>query len=134
MKRKAALFIVFGIVIAGCATLSDMNRMDRFNRTANGYRLAIRWSDFDAAENYAGNPGHGDDGRRAETPKDVQVISYEVRDIVLSPDLSKVHQAVEIRYYRLNRMIEKTIRIDESWEYDSDAQRWFLKEGFPRFE
>jgi len=132
-KSTAALFLV-AILIAGCVTIGDLKRLNRFNDIAADYQIAMRWSDFETVNGYR-KEGKTEAGfeKVQQLKNDIQIISYDVRDISVAPDHDEVRQVVEIHYYRRDRMIEKTLKTVEVWVYDEGQKRWLLTEGFPDF-
>jgi hypothetical protein len=135
MPKSMITFFLVGILIAGCVTIGDIKRLNRFNDIAAGYKYAMRWSDFGIADRYLkeGRTNAGFEGVQ-QLKKDVQIISYDVRDITVSPDHDEVRQVAEIHYYRRDRMVEKTIKTVEVWIYDKEQKRWLLTDGFPDFD
>lgn len=127
------IFLVWTL-IAGCATIGDMNRLDRFNEIANDYTMAMRWSDFETVNSYREeSKSDGSFEKVQKLKNDIQVISYDVRDVSVASDHKEVRQVVEIHYYKRDRMIEKTIKTEEMWAYDDEQKKWVLKGDFPDF-
>lgn len=125
-----AMLSTFG----GCASISDMNRMDDFDETVKSYKKMVFWSEFDAALAYR-EPGQNDAKQPDMTSlKDVRVTSYKVKRFRASADKSQVQQFVEINYYRMDDVTVKTIVDQQLWVYDSDAKRWFIRSELPAFE
>lgn len=133
-KSTITLFLV-GMLFAGCVTIGDMRRLDRFNDIASDYKIAMRWSDFETVNGYR-KEGNTDAGfeRVQQLKNDIQIISYDVRDIFIAPNHAEVRQVAEIHYYRRDRMIEKTIKTVEVWAYDEEQNRWLLTGDFPDFK
>jgi len=135
MPKPTFTFFLVGILITGCVTIRDMNRLNRFNEIATDYKQAMRWSDFETVNDYRKEGKSEDSFKKTQQLKDdIQVISYEVRDISVSPDHEEVRQVVEIHYYKRDRMIEKTIKTEEVWAYDDNRNMWVLTGDFPDFE
>ncbi len=135
MPKSTLTFFLIGIWIVGCATIGDMNRLDRFNEIARDYKMAMRWSDFEIVNSYRKEAkSEGVFEKVQKLKNEIQVVSYDVRDITVSSDYTKVTQVVEIHYYRLDRMVEKTIQTEEVWEYDEARESWVITGGFPDFK
>jgi hypothetical protein len=134
LKSSVALFLV-GILFAGCVTIRDFKRLDRFNEIATDYKIAMRWSDFETVNSYR-KEGRTEAAfeKVQQLEDDIQIISYDVLDISVSADHKEVRQVVEIHYYRRDRMIEKTLKTVEVWTYDEEQNRWLLTGGFPDFD
>ena len=135
MPKSTIPFFLVWALMAGCVTIADMSRLNRFNDTAKDYQTAMRWSDFETVNRYRQEEqADGSFERVQALKKEVQIISYEVRDASFSAARTKVRQVVEIRYFRHDHMIEKTLRAEENWFFDPDQQRWMITGDFPDFK
>ena len=135
MRKPILILFFLGMLTTGCAALNDMHRLDRFNDIASDYRLAMRWSDFETVNSYRKDRKTDDSFEKIEKlENDIQVISYDVRDLSVSGDSSEVRQVVEIHYYRRDTMIEKSLKVVEVWEYAEDPGEWKLRGDLPDFK
>jgi|GEM_PF-3100212 hypothetical protein len=135
MQKPILTLFLLGMLIAGCAAVKDMQRLDRFNEIASDYKLAMRWSDFETVNSYRKDRKADDSFGKIEKLQDkIQVISYDVRDLSVSEDSSEVRQVVEIHYYRLDRLTEKMLKAIEVWEYVEPPGKWVLKGDLPEFK
>lgn len=135
MPKTMVTLSLLVMLIAGCRAVKDMQRLDSFNDVAVDYKLAMRWSDFEVVNSYRKDQKTDDSFEKIKALKDtVQVISYDVRDLTVSQDGSEVRQVVEIHYYRLDTLIEKTVKVIEVWEYDEDPGKWVIKGELPEFD
>ena len=130
MKYISCLLILF---IAGCASMSNQQMMDTLNETTRNYGDAIRWNYFELANNFRKEP----DGSRQETDfsalKKLRVTAYEVLNRSLSDNHIQAGQTVEIKFYRMSDMIEKTIIDRQDWQYDINDKKWYLHSSLPNF-
>ena len=136
---KFSLLILFAISVSlsamgGCASFSEMNRMDDFNETVKTYEKMVFWSEFDAALSFREPEQNGDKQPDMDYLKKVRVTSYKVKGFRASADKSQVQQNVVISYYRMDDVIVKTIEDQQLWVYSSDAKRWYLRSGLPAFK
>ena len=47
------LYIVLLLMlVASCASVTEMKKMDKFEQASHAYELAIRWSDFEMASTW----------------------------------------------------------------------------------
>jgi len=134
MKKPVLPIFLLIMMIAGCANLSSKHQMNMFDQISRAFRSAIRWSDFETANNFI-----KDSQTESNTPdfrklKNIKVTLYEVKQIIPVNGKSKVRQIVEINYFKLDEMIEKTLVYDQLWEYDAADKRWYLKGGLPDFK
>ena len=136
--NKSAFIIISAITVlftlAGCASISDMNRMDAFDETVKTYEKMVFWSEFDAALAFREPRADSDDQPDMNSLKKVRVTSYRVKRLKASADKSQVQQFVEIGYYRMDDVTVKTIVDQQLWVYNNDAQRWFIQSDLPPFD
>ena len=132
LKIILATTVLFAL--AGCASLSDMNRMDAFDETVKTYEKMVFWSEFDAALAFREPGTDSDDQPDMIALKKVRVTSYKVKRLKAAADKSQVQQIVEIGYYRMDDVTVKTILDQQLWVYNNDAQRWFIRSDLPAFD
>jgi hypothetical protein len=126
--------LLFGVVaLAGCAALESSSRSDQFEKLTRGYAKALEWSKFDVA--YSATKA------AQETPlpdaaalKDIKITSYEPAAPLVEQDGKSVKRVARIRYVHTSRMVERSLTMEEEWQYSDEAGRWFLHSGFPQFK
>ena len=123
--------VVAAAIFGGCASVSDQVKQDRFNTISRAYGSAIAMSHFEAAGQYRDPQSEAPELGRL---KNYRVATYDVKNVYLSEDKLQVVQVVEITYYRLDKMIVKTLRDEQLWTYDPQAEAWRLKSGLPDFK
>lgn len=116
-----------------CSSMSGYNKMKAFDETARSYKYAMIASDLEAAERFARDFDTIFDEMDLEAYRNIRVVSYEVKGIMVSEDKMTVRQEVELWYYRISTMIQKTVRAQEEWVYKPENKRWVLKSGLPAF-
>ena len=121
------------VVLAGCSTLESKSRLEQFDRYTRGYARALTWSNFDVA--YSATKA------AQETPlpdaaalKDIKITSYEPAAPLVEQEGKTVKRVARIRYVHITRMAERSLTMDEVWNYSDEAGRWFLQSGFPQFK
>jgi hypothetical protein len=132
LKMLAAITIL--LTLAGCASLSDMNRMDAFDETVKTYEKMVFWSEFDAALAFKEPREESVEQPDMNSLKKVRITSYKVKRLKASADKSEVQQFVEIGYYRMDDVTVKTIIDQQLWVYNNDAQRWYIRSDLPAFD
>ena len=40
------------LLVVGCASVTEMKKMEKFEKVSHTYELAIRWSDFEMASSF----------------------------------------------------------------------------------
>jgi hypothetical protein len=111
-----------------------MKQMNMFDEVAWSFKDSMRWSDFEAANQLRKDALTESNPPDFKKLKNVRVTSYEVKQIIPMDNKLKVHQVVEINYYKTDNMIEKTLTYDQLWEYDAENESWSLKSRLPDFK
>ena len=126
------------LIILGCATISDLDQKKKFSDLSKAYQTAILWSDFEYASRFLAEDAANEDAanmdRLDSSYENVRVTSFEKKRNIVDPDVNKIQQVVEIRYYWMDRMVEKSITDNQVWEWNADRRSWYLTSGLPVFE
>jgi hypothetical protein len=104
--RWIAWVLVF--LILGCAGVQTGKKMTLFDDTARAYLRALRWGDYEAA--------------------------YAFRNLSGTEDQSTILRIVDIQYYRITNVTVKNLIDRQKWEYDKEANRWYLTSDLPDFK
>ena len=132
LKKLSICFFV--LLLVGCAKIEDMKKMDRFDVTTRAYTHSIRWSEFEDAVMFLKSTEDDSNSPDPEFLKMIRVTDYAIKKTAVSEDQTQVVQIVDISYYRNDRMIVKTIREKELWEWDVEKKDWQLSTGLPKFK
>ncbi len=138
--RVQILYCIFFIVLAGCASFGDSlessfeKRMHIFEQTTFKYENALRWGYFSVAYDYIKKTDSGQVEPDFGKLRDIRISTYEVLKSTLSGNEQQALRTVEIKYYNINTLIEKTLIIEEKWEFDREEKRWYLLSNFPDFK
>ena len=118
-------------LISGCDTRKQSNGLDE---TLSNYEQIIRWSQWDGAAGFL-SPAYLENNTMTRLDMDrlrlFKVTAYTVRSALPFDDGMGLRQVVEIRMFNKNRAVEKTLIDNQEWQYDSNAQRWYLHSGLP---
>jgi hypothetical protein len=127
------LLILCMVLLAGCVSLGARARMEQFDRLTRGYAKALTWSNFDMA--YSATKA------AQETPlpdaaalKDIKITSYEPAAPLVEQSGKTIKRVARISYVHTSRMAERSLTMEEEWQYSDEAGRWFLQSGFPQFK
>lgn len=132
LKKFSICFFV--LLLVGCTKIEDMKKMDRFDVTTRAYTHSIRWSEFEDAVMFLKSTEEDSNSPDPELLKMIRVTDYTIKKTAVSEDQTQVVQVVDISYYRNDRMIVKTIREKELWEWDVEKKDWQLSTGLPKFK
>jgi hypothetical protein len=132
-KLKWVAFVLV-FLIFGCAGIQTGKKMTLFDDTSRAYLRALRWGDYEAA--YAFKNLQGTDIKMPdfENLGQIRVTAYKVKQTILSEDKSTIVSIVEFQYYRMTNVTVKTVIDQQKWEYDEEANRWYLTSDLPDFK
>jgi len=123
------LFIVsISSSLFSCATQDEMQMLDSSLRS---YERAVRWGDFTRAKSFHKNSPSLEDLERRRL-KFYRVTGYNVLNQETA-DLYNAYVQVEIKYYRNERPVIKTIVTNQHWKRDEGSKIWYLNSAFPKF-
>ena len=134
MKGLKSYIILFSLLVAGCASVDRLTKMDKFEQVSNGYELAIRWSDFDMAGSFVKDKLDPQLGPQIENLKQFNVTDYKVKTFVPSEDKTEVLIVADVQYFKKNGLILKSYSHRQIWEYDQEKETWYLTSGLPKLE
>ena len=118
----------------GCGTLTDIRLIDKFDKVAESYESAIKWSDFEKADSFISKQNPKKELKLPDKKflEKIKVTSYEVQNRKILTEKFMVEQTVEIKYYNKDYLIEKGVDDNQIWIYESNF--WQLSTGLPAFE
>ena len=125
---------LFSLLVVGCATVTEMKKMDKFEETSHAYELAIRWSDFEMASSFIKDQANPDLAAQIEHLKQYKVTSYEVKRFLPSAEKSQVLVFADVQYFKKDGLIVKNFSHRQLWQFDPDQENWFLTSGLPDFK
>jgi hypothetical protein len=134
MTKSKWVILFWAVLLVGCATYSEIRQMDKFEETAEAYKKAITWSEFDVASSFIRAKDGEEDSLNLEPFKAFKVASYDLKRAIPSADKTRVIQIVEISYFRIRTLVLKSLSDRQVWEYDDAKGHWFLKSGLPNFK
>jgi hypothetical protein len=130
--RHATLLLIC-TVLAACASISLKDRMELLDHTQHTYESAVRWGHFENAYAMHRSP---DGSVPTPDPKlnNYKVTSYRVLSHSVAADQASSDQVVQIKYYHVDYMIEKTLTLQQHWRYDAPTDTWLITSAPPEFE
>ena len=133
MYRTSFLIVVVIFFIAGCATIGEKRRIAGFEKVSRAYERIMLDSNFETAHGFTDL-----ESVREEIDftayKDIKIVEYQVKKGWVSDDRIEVHQIVEVKYYRIDSLIVRTMRYEQLWKYDDVKKTWLLQAGLPEFK
>jgi hypothetical protein len=134
MTKSKVFIILLSSLLAGCASVSEMRKMDKFEETSKAYEFAIRWSDFESASLFLKTEENANISDLLNELKQFKVTAYTIKNFLPSKDKSQVLLIAEISYFELNRLIVKSMSDRQIWKYNTAQERWLLTSGLPDFK
>jgi len=134
MANVKSYIVLLTLLAVGCASVTEMKQMDKFEQTTHAYEIAIRWSDFDMASSYLKDQENPDLAAQIENLKQYQVTAYEVKRFLPSADKSQILIIADVQYYKRNGLIVKNYSHRQLWQFDPDKEDWYLTSGLPKFK
>jgi len=130
MRRLALIGLV--ILLSACAEVSTRNT--QLDLTLIQYEKALRWSGIEQINQFRKEPINFTPSQLAMLKK-IKVTGYDIVQTSYRDDKLKqlqVIQLVQIRYVNEDTQIERKFNEQQIWEWDSDADRWWLVSPFPK--
>jgi len=127
------LLTILIIICAGCASLAIKEKLSSLDITTDRYGNAIRWGYFEMTESFIKGSDKDSQWTDYSELKNIRVSSYEILNRIISEDYLEATQYVEIKFYYVDQMIEKTLLDKQVWKYDVDGEAWFLHGNLPAF-
>jgi hypothetical protein len=122
------------LLVAGCVSVSEIKRMDKFEQISDAYEFSIRWSDFEMASTFLKDQQDPDIGVQLENLKQFNVTAYTIKRFVPSADKSQVLIIADVQYFKKNGLIVKNYSHRQLWQYDEDKENWYLTSGLPELK
>jgi hypothetical protein len=129
---KLFIWVLCMLFLVNCSKITNMTSKKMFVERLDSYKRSILWSDFETASIFIKPQPQ----KKQSFNKDynhIKVTDYQVKNIKIIGDLEIINQEVEIRYYRLSNMVERSITDIQTWEWEPEAKLWYLVSGLPNF-
>ena len=133
MARVSFLMVMAVLFTAGCATIKETIRLADFEKVSKAYEQVMLDSDFESACGFT-NP----DVVRSETDftayENIKIVEYQVKKGQMSGNNIEISQTVEVKYYKIDSPIVRTMRYEQLWKYDDVKKTWLLQTVLPEFK
>ena len=134
LKARISFLVVMAVFFtAGCTTIKEKIRLADFEKISKAYKHVMLDSDFESAYGFT-NP----DVVRSETDftahENIKIVEYQVKKRQAFKNEIEVNQSVEIKYYKINSPIVRTMRYEQLWKYDDVKKTWLIQTVLPEFK
>jgi len=126
-----AISIVF---IIGCASFGERKQLDMLEQRTKNYETAIRWGRYDIAGAFVKSKVTTQVTDSHEELKQIKITSYKLLGRNFLENSEEAEQKVEIKFYNIDNLIEKTVIDNQIWLFNKDLKNWFLSTGLPVFK
>ena len=137
MQRRLFPWLIALLLLLAAMSLqaAGPGRAERakLTQTQAAYVAAVRWSDFEAAENFIDpqqRQAHPLGDVQRERYRQVQVSRYRERSSGVGAD-GAVERRIELGVINRNTQAERTVLVTERWRWDPQAKRWWQAAGLP---
>jgi hypothetical protein len=134
MDKLKWIAFVLVFLICGCAGVQTGKKMTLFDDTARAYLRALRWGDYQTAYAFKNLLGTDNKMPDFEDLRQIRVTAFNVKQTILSEDQSTILRVVDFQYYRITNVTVKNLIDRQTWEYDEEANRWYLTSDLPGFK
>ncbi len=126
---KLSLVLMMFSSLFSCAVTPD--EIELLDKSTRSYERAIRWGEFSRAKSFhKSSPGMSDIERRRL--KFYRVTNYSILQND-TPNTFNSYLLVEIKYYKNDRPVIKSLTVKQHWKRDKDSELWYLNSPFPKF-
>ncbi len=137
-QKNWCLFCLLCIGLVGCSWLTDINREHKFETRTRLFSQAIRWSEFERAQEYIRTRDNRPLNPDLAYLNQIKITKYQNTNIVPQENLDAQNLdrilVYEIDYFVKDNYKMKHQRYEQLWWYDESAETWFLDSGLPRFK
>ena len=136
LRRLFQAALVLSLLVAAGASAADgpsRSQRAKLVPTQAAYTAAVRWSDFEAAENFIDpqqRQAHPLGDVQRERYRQVQVSSYRERSSSMDAE-GMLERRIEMGVINRNTQAERTVLVTERWRWDPEAKRWWQMQGLP---
>ncbi len=137
MSKSIACIFFSIMLLLGCSsfkTLKGQKRVDSLEFISELYGHDIRFGRFKKASRFLKSDDTGQGKIDFKNLKTIKVSSYDLVDSKITFEGTLAQQTVEIKYYIIDNLIEKTLIDNQLWEFNEDEEFWYLKSGLPEFK
>jgi len=122
------------ILIIGCASFEEHKQLDMLEQRTGNYETALRWGRYEIASAFIKNKVTTDIKDNLDGLDQIKISSYKLLGRNVLGNNEEAEQRVEIKFYNIDNMIEKTIIDNQTWIFDKGLENWFLSSGLPDFQ
>ena len=128
LLKLVSLFMA-SMVLFACTTTDEIELLDLQTMS---YERSIRWGEFARAKSFHKDAPLLTDLERRRL-KNYRVTDYSVLN-TRTPDQNNSYLIVEIKYYKNDRPVIKSITVKQHWKREKESEVWYLNSPYPNFK
>ena len=121
-------------LIIGCASFGEVKQMDLLEQRTKNYETALRWGRYEIASAFIKSKVTTHITDSLDGLKQIKITSYKLLARNFLENNEEAEQKVEIKFYNIDNLIEKTIIDHQTWIFNKELENWFLSSGLPEFK
>ena len=126
---KLVSLFVASIVLFACTMTNEIELLDLQTMS---YERAVRWGEFARAKSFHKDAPLLTDLERRRL-KNYRVTDYSVLQN-RTPNLNNSYLIVEIKYYKNDRPVIKSVVVKQHWKREKESEIWYLNSPYPKFK
>ena len=130
---RCCLVIAMALIL-GCASYGERKQLDMLEQRTGNYETALRWGRYELASAFIKSKENAHVTVNLDGLKQIKITSYKLLGRNLLANNVEAEQKVEIRFYNMDNLIERTIIDHQTWIFNYDVENWFLTSGLPDFK
>jgi len=133
MIRKLFIFSLV-LLLCACGHLQERRRVQTLDKAIDDYAYALRWKRIDDAVSYHKNKDGTKPNIDVKLMNDVRVTGFSIDKKVLGKEMMDAVVTGEFKYYKEDYGTVHTLKFEQHWWFDEDAERWYVESAFPVFK
>jgi len=121
-------------LIIGCVSYGEVKQMDMLEQRTKNYETALRWGRYEIASAFIKSKVTNNLTDNLDGLKQIKITSYKLLGRNFLENNEEAEQKVEIKFYNIDNLIERTIINHQTWIFHKDFGNWFLSSGLPDFQ
>ena len=133
MMKNVLLFSLV-LLISACGNMQEKLKVQNLDKAIDEYAYALRWKRIDDAVSFHRNKDGSKPDINVGPMDDIRVTGFNIENKVLGHDMKDCTVTGELKYYKEDYGMLRTLKFEQHWWYDEEAKRWFVDSPFPEFK
>ena len=133
MRRISLVFAAVVLFAMGCGTIKEKTRMTDFDKNTRAFKHIMLESDFETAMGFIDDEAVPEEFDYTAY-EDFKVVDYQVKKNEVSDDKMEVTRTIELKYYKIDSLIVRTVRYKQVWKFNEEKGDWRLTTPLPELK